>query len=78
MASKNSGSGENRIGLLLDYRADAKHKFVPIVHSYRMSGSTFGSITTNNGRLISLTPEGLENDQKARLHRPCVCPVKCF
>ena len=78
MASKNSGSGENGIGLLLDCRADAKRKFVPIVRSYKMSGSKFGSLTINNGRLIGLTPEGLENDKKAHLHRPCVCPVKFF
>ena len=78
MASKNSGSGENRSGLFLDYRADAKCEFVPIVRSSRMSVSKFGSLTINNGRLISLTPEGLENDKKAHLHRPCVCPVKCF
>ena len=73
MASKNSRS---EIGLLLDCRADAKRVFVPIVRSYRMSGSKFGSLTINNGRLISLTPEGLENDKKADLHRPCVGPVK--
>ena len=65
-------SGENRIGLFLDYRADAKCEFVPIVRSYRMSVSKFGSLTINNGRLISLTPEGLGNDKKAHLHRPCL------
>ena len=53
-------------------------KVVPIVRSYKMSGSKFGSLTINNGRLISLTPEGLENAKKAHLHRPCVCPVKFF
>ena len=51
MASKNSGSGRNGISLLLDYRADAKRKFVRIVRSYRMSGSKFGSLTINNARL---------------------------
>ena len=56
--------GENAISLPLGYRADAKHKFVPILRSYRMSGSKFGSLTINNGRLISLTPEGLEKTGK--------------
>ena len=71
-------SGENGISLLLDYRADAKCKFVLLVRSYRMPGSKFVSLAINNGRLISLTPEVLENDKKAYLYRLCVCPVKFF
>ena len=68
MVSKNSGSGENGIGLLLDYRVDVKYKFVPIVCSYRMSGCKFGSLTIKN--------EDLKKDKKAHLHRLRVYPVK--
>ena len=57
---KDTRTGENAIGLPLGYRADAKRKFVSIVRSYRMSVSKFGSLTISNGRLISLTPEGLK------------------
>ena len=53
-------SPHSGIRLPLGYGADAKRKFVPIVRSYKLPESKFGSLTINNGRLISLTPEGLE------------------
>ena len=63
--------------LLLDYWAEARRKLVPILRSYRMSHSKFGSLTTTIGRQFSLTPNASKMTRKL-IYAECVCTVKCF